>query len=145
MTGTGQKTEQARISAEVPDWSREHKAFWEWNPPRSLLASIRAYQRHRQAGGPLSRVLRMVAVLRHRFWSLATSSEIPLNGSWAGGLHMPHPNGIVLHPDAVIGPNCLLMQQVTLGVGSKPGVPRLGGHTSSSARSSAPVPGSWVG
>ena len=44
-----------------------------------------------------------------------------------GGLLMPHPNGIVVHPDCVIGPNCLLMQQVTLGLG-RGGVPRLGGH-----------------
>jgi len=27
---------------------------------------------------------------------------------------MPHPNGIVIHPDAVVGINCLLLQQVTL-------------------------------
>lgn len=40
---------------------------------------------------------------------------------------LPHPNGIVVHPDAEIGPNCLLFQQVTLG--SLPGgVPRLGGN-----------------
>lgn len=27
---------------------------------------------------------------------------------------MPHPNGIVIHPEAVIGPNCLILQQVTI-------------------------------
>ena len=27
-----------------------------------------------------------------------------------------------------IGPNCLVFQQVTIGTGSRPGVPRLGGH-----------------
>jgi len=41
---------------------------------------------------------------------------------------MPHPNGVVVHPDTQIGPNCLLFQQVTLGAGPKPGAPRLGGH-----------------
>ncbi len=41
---------------------------------------------------------------------------------------MPHPNGIVVHPDAELGPNCLLFQQVTIGVGGRvPGVPRLEG------------------
>ena len=40
---------------------------------------------------------------------------------------MPHPNGIVIHPDAEIGPNCLLFQQVTIGVGDH-GAPRVGGH-----------------
>ncbi|WP_236544513.1 serine O-acetyltransferase [Roseovarius atlanticus] len=42
---------------------------------------------------------------------------------------MLHPNGVVVHPDAVIGPNCILFQQVTLGTnrGDK-GAPQLGGH-----------------
>jgi serine O-acetyltransferase len=39
---------------------------------------------------------------------------------------MPHPNGIVIHPDAIVGPNCLILQQVTLGLG-KGGVPVVGG------------------
>jgi len=42
---------------------------------------------------------------------------------------MPHPNGIVVHPDAVIGVNCLFFQQVTIGTGgSRSGCPRIGGH-----------------
>lgn len=40
---------------------------------------------------------------------------------------MPHPNGIVIHPDAEIGPNCLLFQQVTLAAGVD-GAPMIGGH-----------------
>lgn len=40
---------------------------------------------------------------------------------------MPHPNGIVIHPDAKIGPNCLIFQQVTIGHRDG-GVPALGGH-----------------
>ena len=40
---------------------------------------------------------------------------------------MPHPNGIVIHPGALIGPNCMLMQQVTIGE-RRDGVPSLGGH-----------------
>lgn len=40
---------------------------------------------------------------------------------------MPHPNGIVIHPDAEVGPNCLIMQQVTIGTRSY-GVPVIGGH-----------------
>ena len=47
----------------------------------------------------------------------------------AGGLMIPHPNGVVIHPDAVIGPNCLLFQQVTIGTcGPLAGTPRIGGH-----------------
>lgn len=40
---------------------------------------------------------------------------------------MPHPNGIVIHPAATIGPNCLIFQQVTLGERDG-GVPKIEGH-----------------
>jgi serine O-acetyltransferase len=68
------------------------------------------------------------AVLRHRFWSAVCGCDIPLNSRLGGGLALPHPNGVVIHPDAVIGPNCMVFQQVTIGTGPKPGVPTLGGH-----------------
>lgn len=70
---------------------------------------------------------RKLAVLRHRFWSVVTGADVPLNSQIGGGLLMPHPNGIVIHPGAQIGPNCLLFQQVTIGETSG-GVPHLGGH-----------------
>ena len=108
-------------SATEPDWSREAKAFWSWHPSRSLLASLRAYEH----GNALTKRL---AVLRHRFWSVITGAEIPLGCKIGGGLLLPHPNGVVVHPDARIGPNCLLFQQVTLGSSTRPGAPVLGGH-----------------
>ena len=40
---------------------------------------------------------------------------------------MPHPNGIVLHPNSVIGPNCLIFQQVTVWSSTR-GIPMIGGH-----------------
>jgi len=116
------------VSAETPDWSRERKGIFEWEPSRALIASIRAYQRYSDSRAWWADVLRGVAVLRHRWWSVVTGADIPLNcRRLGGGLLMPHPNGIVIHPDAEIGPNCLLFQQVTLGVG-KDGAPRIGGH-----------------
>lgn len=79
--------------------------------------------------GPIGFVLARVAVLKHRFWSVVTGAEIPLNCQIAGGLAIPHPNGIVINPGATIGPNCLILQQVTIGYGGKvPGNPTLGGH-----------------
>ena len=120
---------EARLSAETPDWTREGKTFWHWSPSRSLLASLRAYERVRASARPDHVVRRWIAVLRHRFWSAVTGAEIPLGCSIGGGLMMPHPNGIVLHCDARIGPNCLILQQVTLGVGGGlPGAPTLVGH-----------------
>lgn len=110
------------ISATEPDWDRERRSGWD--PARSLLASIRDYQRYRARGRNLSAGW---AVVRHRFWSALSGADIPLNCKLGGGLLMPHPNGIVIHPDARIGPNCLLFQQVTIGYGAG-GVPVLGGH-----------------
>lgn len=116
------------ISATTADWSREHKAFFAWHPSRSLLASIRAYQAYSNQNNFLCLIARKIAVLRHRFWSVLTGSDIPINTPIEGGLLIPHPNGIVIHPDVRIGPNCLIFQQVTLGSanGSKP--PIIGGH-----------------
>lgn len=74
-------------------------------------------------------MVRNIAVLRHRIWGVATGADIPLNSRIAGGLLLPHPNGIVVHPESEIGPNCLLFQQVTLGtVQGSDAVPRLGGN-----------------
>jgi len=108
-----------------PDWSREAKGLLEWAPSRSLLASIRTYQRC-TGNGPIASLIRKVAVLRHRFWSIVTGADIPINSQLGGGLLIPHPNGIVIHPAAPIGPNCLIFQQVTLGMG-RGGVPTIGG------------------
>ena len=124
---TAAPTEPIRPSASVPDWTREAKSFWAWNPSRSLLASIRAYQRRHGSQHPGDIALRKFAVLRHLFWSVVTGTDIPIGCRLAGGLLMPHPNGIVIHSDARVGPNCLIFQQVTLG-GAAEGAPVIGGN-----------------
>lgn len=115
-------------SDETPDWSREAKPLLAWVPSKSLIASIRGYQKHRDSVLPWSSLLRKWAVLRHRFWSVVTGADIPLNSQIGGGLLLPHPNGIVIHPDAIIGPNCLVFQQVTIGTRGSGGSPNIGGH-----------------
>jgi serine O-acetyltransferase len=68
-------------------------------------------------------------VLWYRWWSAVCGAEIDLKVRIGGGLLIPHPNGIVIFPDVVIGPNCLIFQQVTLGIGGRTaGCPILGGH-----------------
>lgn len=57
-----------------------------------------------------------------------TGADIPLNCQLGGGLLLPHPNGVVIHPDARVGPNCLIFQQVTLGTLASGGAPVIGGH-----------------
>lgn len=115
-------------SASVPDWSRETKRPFAWAPSRSLLASIRSYQRHGNSRGPRHLLLQKLAVLRHRFWSIVTGADIPLNSRISGGLMIPHPNGIVIHPGSEIGPNCMILQQATIGVADGARAPLLGGN-----------------
>lgn len=115
------------VSATDPDWTREARTGWTWSPSRALIASLRDYQKRAAKSGGLARVSRMIAVLRHRFWSMVTGADIPLDCKIGGGLLMPHPNGVVIHSDAIIGPNCLIFQQVTIGA-TRRGVPTIGGH-----------------
>jgi len=115
-------------SATEPDWSREEPHAW-WQPGRRVLRAARDYASARERGAVGGWLRSKVAALRHRFWSVASGAEIPINAkNIAGGLLLPHPNGVVIHPDAHIGPNCLVFQQVTIGTGPVPGVPRIGGH-----------------
>ncbi len=118
----------SQVSAIVPDWSREQIRSGEWNPGKRLLASIRNYQHFQTKSGMAGEMMRCWSVLRHRFWGAVSGADIPLNCQIGGGLLLPHPNGVVIHPQAVIGPNCLIFQQVTLGTRDGPGAPALAGH-----------------
>ena len=121
-------SEYSTVSTTVPDWSREHKPFFAWHPSRSLLASIRAYQYYSTSDSLFHKLPKKIAVFRHLFWSIVTAADIPINCHIGGGLLIPHPNGIVIHPDARIGVNCLIFQQVTLGSSRGTKVPVIGGH-----------------
>ena len=97
-------------SWDKPEWDRETPRGF-WDPPRKLIKSIRDYQSAKPLFGGLSR---KIAVLRHRFWSAICGCDIPINCNLGGGLNLPHPVGIVIHPSARIGTNCTLFQHVTI-------------------------------
>lgn len=119
--------EQPAVSATTPDQSREQPRKL-WDPSRRLLRSIRRYQAARARGGRLAWLMCKVYSQTFRFWTIITQAELPLNGDLGGGLMLPHPNGVVVHPKVKIGPNCILFQQVTLGTsGNGPGAPLIGG------------------
>jgi serine O-acetyltransferase len=119
--------ERGQVSAATPDWSRERCLSF-WDPGRRLLRSIRSYQKWKERRLPW-RLLSKYWVVQFNFWSVVTGADIPLNCEIGGGLLLTHPNGVVIFPDAVIGPNCQIFQQVTIGTGGpKPGAPILGGH-----------------
>lgn len=109
-------------SATQPDWNREQVRRF-WDPGRKLLRAIRKYQAARQRNTITARLVSKFWVMNHWFWSLVTQSEIHLRCQIEGGLLLPHPTGIIIHPDSRIGPNCLIFHQVTLA-----GPVELGGH-----------------
>jgi serine O-acetyltransferase len=110
-----------QVSAETPDWTRERIETF-WDPGRKLIRAVRRYQAWRTRG-PLGRLVATYWVLNHRFWSLLCQSELHLTTRVGGGLRLPHPTGIIVHPQARIGVNCMLFHQVTLA-----GPVVLGGH-----------------
>ena len=118
------------VSATVPDWEREAPdPKFGREPGKDLLRCIRRYQKWRGRKGVVAKLMRKYYAMKWRFWSTATASEIALNTEIAGGLVLPHPLGIVIHKDSKVGPNCMIFQHVTLGMGGKrPGAPTVGGH-----------------
>ena len=133
------------VSATEPDWSRERLPAVAWAPSLRLIQAIRRYQYWRARRGPWALLMRHLNRLRHGFWSIVTGAELPLTGLLGGGLILPHPNGVVIHPKVMIGVNCMIFQQVTLGHGGPiPGVPTLGGHVDVGAGAKI-LGGVWIG
>ncbi len=116
------------ISSTEADWEREKVIAGRYEPGKQLLKALRNYQCTSEKGGILKVLRRKAFVIAHRFWSAVCGADIPLNARIGGGLLIPHPNGIVIHPEAEIGPNCLIFQQVTIGAGTRPGLPVIEGH-----------------
>ena len=116
------------VSATNPDWQRERKSFFAWDPSRALLGSIRSYNLLAGSNNPVKWILKKIIVLKHLFWSMVTGADIPLNVKIGGGLLLPHPNGVVIHAGAEIGVNCVIFQQVTIGTRGDSGSPKIGGH-----------------
>lgn len=93
---------------------------------QQAIASARAIAYWDRRPGPVATVARRFARLRHRFWSLLSGTAI-LPGAQVGArLALPHPNGVVIHQAAVVGDDCMIMQQVTLGQLAGAGAPRIG-------------------
>ena len=118
------------VSATEPEWGRERpRRFWDGS--RQLIRCLRRYQGI-DASGRTGRwpglLMRRLIVLQHRFWSIVCGCEIHLGTQIGGGLVLPHPIGIVIHPRVTIGPNCMIFQNVTLGTNRSADVPRIGGH-----------------
>ena len=91
-----------------------------------LLASIEAFQHHRARSGPWHSLMRKVARARHSFWSFITHSDIEPRATLGRRLMLPHPNGVVIHEEVIVGNDCMIMQQVTIGMIGEGEVPTIG-------------------
>lgn len=75
-------------------------------------------------------LLRFSFVFLYRFvkmpWRVLLNVYIPPSVRIGPGLCLIHPNNILIAPNVVIGANCLIFHEVTMGTGSVVGVPTLG-------------------
>ena len=115
------------ISSQIPDWTREQLNPRAFEPGKKLLRIIRKYEKLSRRQTIFSWLRRKSLVVFHRFWSAVCGSEIPIDLKAEGGLLLPHPYGIVIHPDVSLGPNCLVFQNVTIGFRNG-GIPQIEGH-----------------
>ena len=130
-------------SATIATWDREKKGVFAWSPSRALLASLRSYQ-YWKSRGRLGWLPCKIAVTRHRFWSIATGCDLPINSEIGDNLLIPHRNGIVIHLECKIGPKYHIFQYFTSESNQpsiRSGVPTLGGHVDlgAGAKISGPI------
>jgi serine O-acetyltransferase len=91
-----------------------------------LLAAIGRYQHYRRREGILARIAQKYFILKHLIFTIITGSDISPHAKLGKRLFLPHPNGVIIHADAVIGDDCIIMQQVTIGQLAAGGVPAVG-------------------
>lgn len=98
----------------------------EWNPGAAVVRNLVAYHRLPKAGGVWLKICQRLLLYRHRFWSVVSGSDVDLRAKIAPSVRLPHPNGVVIHSDSVVGEGCMIMQQVTIGQLAQPGAPVIG-------------------
>jgi serine O-acetyltransferase len=91
-----------------PNWEREKIYKW-WTPSKQLLKSIRQYQKFRDQSGLIPKIVQELFILEHRFWSVVTGADIPLNSQLASSARSPTLYfSIKKHPQNQCGMNCRL-------------------------------------
>lgn len=95
------------------------------NSDRKLIAAINSYQKHKANKALHAKIQCNWAKIRHILWSIVTGSDIHREAKIAPTARFPHLTGVVIHRDAQVGDNCMIMQQVTLGQTAQSGAPKL--------------------
>jgi serine O-acetyltransferase len=87
------------------------------------------------SGNALVRFARPLYKLANAFVEAVYGIELPLQTRIGRRLHLPHPHGIVLVVHSVIGDDCMIRHNVTVGAGSDTeGATRRSGTGCSSGR-----------
>ena len=97
-----------------------------WYMGGALIKSIRSYNKYKARSGTTARIFRKYWKLRHLLLSIVTGSDFNPNATIGERVMLPHPTGVVIHGGVVIGDDCMIMQQVTIGQRSDAHVPTVG-------------------
>jgi len=97
-----------------------------FNMSGALLRSIQNYQYYKSKNGAVAVLLYRYFLIKHFILTVMTGSDIHPDATIGKGLRLPHPNGVIIHQDAKIGDDCLIMQQVTIGQLAEDGAPVVG-------------------
>ena len=60
-------------------------------------------------------IRKIYKILENYYYQLKLGIELPLRTKIGKGICLSHPNGIVINSNVVIGDNCTILQQVTIG------------------------------
>jgi len=104
-----------------------HLGGW-WKSPGFWVVAL--YRLGAWGHGLRNPLLRIPVVMAYRIlklpWRILLNVYLPPTAHIGPGLCLIHPNNILVAPGVVIGKDCILFHEVTLGTGPTPGVPTLG-------------------
>ena len=93
------------------------RAAWGFGETLSFLYNYRMCQYYSSMStkGPITFLKHAICYLRFKRFQQRCGIELNQHTKIGYGLRLPHKGGIVIHPAAVIGNNCEIMQGVTIG------------------------------
>lgn len=82
---------------------------------RAMLKAARTYREYRSVPTRMGRIMRALARRRLAFWNWMARCDVLPGATIGERTVFPHPGGVVIHQDSIIGDDCMIMQQVTIG------------------------------
>jgi serine O-acetyltransferase len=101
----------------------------EWTNPGFQALAVHRFGRHaRDRGGVAGKVMRRAHRVLYVFVRNVYGIEFPAEASIGRRLHVSHEHGIVVNGKAVIGDDCAIANNITIGIGvaGKSSVPNVG-------------------